>query len=123
MKTKFNFTLTMIKCPACDTVQAAIVEHTVPFGTFIHNCENQKCQYIIMESEWQVVEPFIMKPTSFIKGKSAKHFFNQMSVTDANDAPIDKYAQSYTRADLCRFAEAYHKSEMNKKNIKSIRHK
>jgi hypothetical protein len=66
MNTNVDFTPMMIKCPACDMVQAAICEHTVPFGTFIHNCENEKCQYTIMESEWETVKPFIMKPTDSI---------------------------------------------------------
>lgn len=46
----------MIKCPECDTVQAAFVEKTIPFGTFIHDCVN--CKYTIMESEWEEVKPF-----------------------------------------------------------------
>ena len=50
----------MIKCPSCDTVQAAYVEHTEPFDTYIHDCV--KCEYIIMESEWDVVEPFVLNP-------------------------------------------------------------
>lgn len=51
----------MIKCPSCDTVQAAIVDHTTfPFSTYIHYCE--KCEYIIMESEWDLVEPFFLNP-------------------------------------------------------------
>lgn len=61
MITRFDFTLTMIKCPSCDTVQAAIVKHTFIFDTYIHDCES--CGYCIMESEWEVVKPFILNPT------------------------------------------------------------
>jgi hypothetical protein len=46
----------MIECPECETIQAAIVEHTIPFGTYIHRCK--KCNYTIMESEWKEVKPF-----------------------------------------------------------------
>ena len=40
-----------IICPECGLIQYAKVEHTIPFSTYIHECE--KCEYIIMESEWQ----------------------------------------------------------------------
>jgi hypothetical protein len=53
---KEGITHVMIECPECETIQAAIIEHTVPFGTYIHHCEN--CKYIIMESEWNQVKPF-----------------------------------------------------------------
>lgn len=43
-----------IICPECGKVQKAKIKHTVPFDTYIHECE--KCKYIIMESEWQRVE-------------------------------------------------------------------
>ena len=55
-----EFTPIIIKCPACDAVQGAIVEHTVPFGTYIHHCEN--CKYIIMESEFNIIPAYILKP-------------------------------------------------------------
>lgn len=42
-----------IKCPECKCVQGATVKHTIPFPTFIHECEN--CKYVIMESEWDVI--------------------------------------------------------------------
>ena len=42
-----------IKCPDCGTIQDAIVEHTIPFHTYLHNCE--KCNLTIMESDWEVV--------------------------------------------------------------------
>ena len=40
----------MIKCPECKKLQIAIVQHTVPFFTYIHEC--CECKYTIMESEW-----------------------------------------------------------------------
>jgi len=44
-----------IKCPDCGTIQDAIVEHTIPFHTYLHVCE--KCSFTIMESDWDVVMP------------------------------------------------------------------
>lgn len=43
-----------IICPECGQIQYAKVEDTIPFATYIHECE--KCKYIIMESEWLRVE-------------------------------------------------------------------
>ena len=43
-----------IKCPECNQVQEATVEHTIPFTTFIHECD--KCKYVIMESDWDVID-------------------------------------------------------------------
>ena len=40
-----------IICPECGQIQYAKVEDTIPFPTYIHECED--CKYIIMESEWQ----------------------------------------------------------------------
>ncbi len=42
-----------ILCPNCGREQVAIVEHTQPWWTYIHNCD---CGYIIMESEWERVD-------------------------------------------------------------------
>lgn len=42
-----------IKCPECNYTQDAIVKHTPMFPIFIHECE--KCKYVIMESEWDVI--------------------------------------------------------------------
>jgi len=39
-----------IVCPSCGAIQSAIVEHTHPFWTYVHNC---RCGYVIMESEWE----------------------------------------------------------------------
>jgi phage FluMu protein Com len=60
MQTDLEFTLTMVKCPSCDTVQPAIIEHTVPFYTYLHFCE--KCDYVIMESEFDQINPFVLTP-------------------------------------------------------------
>lgn len=49
---------TVIKCPECQTIQGAVIEKTIPFGTYIHDCV--KCGYKIMESEWDTVEPFLL---------------------------------------------------------------
>ena len=57
MKTEFDFTTVIIKCPSCRTTQSAIIEHTIPFFTYIHHCVS--CKYVIMESEWDIIEPFI----------------------------------------------------------------
>jgi len=50
-----NFHIEKIVCPNCDYIQEAKVLHTIPFGTYIHHCE--KCNYTIMESEWNKYEP------------------------------------------------------------------
>ena len=50
-----------IICPACNQLQKAKINN-IPFATYIHKCK--KCDYIIMESEWQTV-----KKTSHIKKK------------------------------------------------------
>lgn len=43
-----------IKCPNCKHIQKASVLHTWPFYSYVTNCE--KCDYIIMESEWVKVK-------------------------------------------------------------------
>jgi ribosomal protein S27E len=40
-----------IICPECENEQAAVVEHTIPWPSYVHVCEF--CDYIIMESEWE----------------------------------------------------------------------
>lgn len=42
-----------IKCPECSKVQQATIQHTLPWNTYIHECE--ECSYTIMESEWNTV--------------------------------------------------------------------
>lgn len=49
----------MIECPECNTVQGAVVERTLPWCTFIHECNT--CKHTIMESEWQEVPPYKTK--------------------------------------------------------------
>ena len=44
----------IIKCPECGLKQPATVKHTKPFYSYVHRCT--KCKYIIMESEWEMVE-------------------------------------------------------------------
>lgn len=60
MKYKNDIVPVMIKCPSCNTIQGAIIECTFPFATYIHECE--KCKYVIMESEWNEIIPFELKP-------------------------------------------------------------
>lgn len=43
-----------IWCPNCEAVQKATVEETLPWWTYIHECE--KCGYVIMESEFNRVD-------------------------------------------------------------------
>lgn len=43
-----------IECPECSAVQWANVEHTLPWWSYVHECE--KCDYVIMESEWNEVK-------------------------------------------------------------------
>ena len=49
-----DITEVRIKCPECGKIQDAIVEHTIPFNTYIHLCE--KCGYVIMEDEWEEIK-------------------------------------------------------------------
>lgn len=46
----------MIRCPECGQVQHAEIGNTLPFPTYIHECEEEECGYLIMESEWEVVK-------------------------------------------------------------------
>jgi hypothetical protein len=43
-----------IICPQCESEQLATVIHTWPWYSYVHECT---CGYIIMESEWERVEP------------------------------------------------------------------
>lgn len=43
-----------IQCTECNHIQDATVEHTIPFYSYVHNCE--KCGYVIMESEWNKID-------------------------------------------------------------------
>lgn len=43
-----------IECPECGSHEIAIEDYTtVPYPTYLHSCN--KCGYVIMESEWEVV--------------------------------------------------------------------
>lgn len=39
-----------IICPNCGSIEMAKILHTIPFPTYLHDCK--KCNYKIMESEW-----------------------------------------------------------------------
>lgn len=67
-----------IECPECNHVQEAIVEHTVPWYSYVHICT--MCKYIIMESEWKVV-PWLKKMEmefreQFMKDAAKRNPFN-----------------------------------------------
>lgn len=49
-----NMENVIIRCPECGEVQPATILPTIPWNTFIHDCE--KCDYIIMESEWDQID-------------------------------------------------------------------
>jgi len=44
----------IIKCPKCGLKQPAIVIHTKPDYSYVHECV--KCYYIIDEKDWNIVE-------------------------------------------------------------------
>lgn len=50
---KVQVTPVYIYCPKCLNTCKASVQHTVPFFTYIHECEH--CKYLIMESEWDEI--------------------------------------------------------------------
>ena len=43
-----------IKCNECGLEQDAEVEHTYPFPTYVHVCED--CGFIVMESDWDKID-------------------------------------------------------------------
>lgn len=44
-----------IECPECGSIEIAVEDYTTaPFPTYLHRCN--KCEYVIMESEWNVIE-------------------------------------------------------------------
>jgi C4-type Zn-finger protein len=43
-----------IICPSCEREQVATVEHTWPWYSCVHICN--ECGYTIMESEWERVD-------------------------------------------------------------------
>lgn len=45
-----------IECPECGSIEIAVEDYTtVPWHTYIHRCN--KCDYVIMESEWNKINP------------------------------------------------------------------
>ena len=46
--------LETIICPECGAKQAAEVQHSWPYWSYVHTCD---CGYVILESEWETVEP------------------------------------------------------------------
>lgn len=44
-----------IECPECGSIEIAVEDYTTePFPTYLHRCN--KCGYVIMESEWNVIK-------------------------------------------------------------------
>ena len=44
-----------IECPECGSIEIAVEDYTTaPFPTYLHSCN--KCGYVIMESEWNVID-------------------------------------------------------------------
>lgn len=44
-----------IECPECGSIEIAVEDYTTePFPTYLHRCN--KCEHVIMESEWHVVK-------------------------------------------------------------------
>lgn len=70
----------IIQCPECDHIQEAIVEHSIPWHTYVHICD--KCKYIIMESEWNVVPWIKWEEYKFMeqfkKDAEAQNPFNKL---------------------------------------------
>ena len=50
---------------------------------------------------------------------TAKEFFESQLITDSSSV-IDKYAHTFNRSQLIRFAEAYHDSEVKKLNMPAV---
>ena len=43
-----------IECPECGSIEIAVEDYTTaPFPTYLHRCN--KCEHVIMESEWNVI--------------------------------------------------------------------
>lgn len=66
----------IIKCPNCSHIQSATVLHSIPFSTFIHDCE--KCKYVIMESEWNKMDIHVNATEGFLKNKESMDLLAQM---------------------------------------------
>lgn len=56
----------IIRCPECEKVQQAVVEHTEPWYSYVHQCIG--CGYTIMESEWnKLPEPIHAYPSNDLR--------------------------------------------------------
>ena len=53
MTNQTRFKKEKIICPECKSIQKAEIENTLPFAIMMHRCT--KCEYIIMESEWDAL--------------------------------------------------------------------
>lgn len=43
-----------IECPECGSIEIAVEDYTTaPFPTYLHRCN--RCEHVIMESEWNVI--------------------------------------------------------------------
>ena len=71
--------LEIIKCTECGFIQPAKVLHTIPFGTFIHECKN--CKYTIMESEWEKYNPNTIAEE---KDGECEHYYVPVGEYDQN---------------------------------------
>lgn len=40
----------IVRCPSCNYMQVAEVEHSIPWHAYVHHCA--RCEHVIMESEW-----------------------------------------------------------------------
>lgn len=56
-----------IKCPNCGSIETGTIEYTLPWPTFIYNCT--KCNYVIMESEWEEVSEKATNPQPVTNNK------------------------------------------------------
>jgi uncharacterized protein (DUF2225 family) len=56
-----DFHTETIRCPDCGLIQDAIVEHTIPFYSYVHTCTF--CGYTVMESDWEKVQEEPKKET------------------------------------------------------------
>jgi len=52
----------VIRCPSCGHIQSAKVEETMPWWSYAHECT--KCEYTMMESEWEEVKYWSKIPSS-----------------------------------------------------------
>lgn len=80
----------IIKCPECNKVQEATVEHTHPWYSYVHTCIN--CGYIIMESEWDSLpKPVHVYPMNDLKA----HYLESV------DARLDGFSDDVSPTCTC----------------------